>query len=184
MFDFDFLGFVLIIKLKITQLAYTDTYTYTIHHWNQKELHLRLQWQNAQTVNGNVQTVNVSGQNFFVITKKIALIRRTKMMNLVLVSICMRLNSNNGCRLLIVASTRTNSWRTLKEKFLSIFNIFKADRCNEDEFFCGGVCIESEKVCDGKNDCVDFSDEINCPSPPTPPVSHRKSIEVQITWIL
>lgn len=50
----------------------------------------------------------------------------------------------------------------------------EADNCNDDEFFCGGICIESERVCDGTTDCVDHSDELNCPAtstPRAPPVS-------------
>lgn len=50
-----------------------------------------------------------------------------------------------------------------------------ADYCNEDEFYCGGRCIESERVCDGRPDCADYSDEYNCsstPAPTPPPVSH------------
>lgn len=37
-------------------------------------------------------------------------------------------------------------------------------QCNHDEHFCQGRCIESEKVCDGNVDCVDHSDEANCPT--------------------
>ena len=36
-------------------------------------------------------------------------------------------------------------------------------RCSEDEFTCNdGVCIDSSKRCDLVQDCVDFSDELEC----------------------
>ena len=42
-----------------------------------------------------------------------------------------------------------------------------ANQCESDEFYCGGRCIETERVCDGTPDCTDHSDELNCPSSPT-----------------
>lgn len=43
--------------------------------------------------------------------------------------------------------------------------------CEHDEFSCGGRCIESERVCDGIPDCVDYSDEYNCTATTAKPVS-------------
>jgi hypothetical protein len=46
---------------------------------------------------------------------------------------------------------------------------FTADNCRDDEFYCGGQCIERERVCDGRPDCVDYSDELNCTGEPNEP---------------
>ena len=35
--------------------------------------------------------------------------------------------------------------------------------CTDDEFTCdNGLCIPARWICDGDNDCGDFSDEQNC----------------------
>jgi hypothetical protein len=35
--------------------------------------------------------------------------------------------------------------------------------CTAEEFQCeNGLCVQFNWVCDGDNDCKDFSDEINC----------------------
>ena len=35
--------------------------------------------------------------------------------------------------------------------------------CTSDEFQCeNGLCVKSTWRCDGDNDCMDFSDELNC----------------------
>ncbi|EGW04789.1 Sortilin-related receptor [Cricetulus griseus] len=39
-------------------------------------------------------------------------------------------------------------------------------QCRSDEFNCSsGMCIRSSWVCDGDNDCRDWSDEANCTEP-------------------
>ena len=44
--------------------------------------------------------------------------------------------------------------------FKMIFFYLAADNCTEHNFLCGnGVCINNAWVCDGENDCGDFSDE-------------------------
>lgn len=36
-------------------------------------------------------------------------------------------------------------------------------QCRIDEYSCSsGMCIRSSWVCDGDNDCRDWSDEVNC----------------------
>ncbi|KAL4226409.1 hypothetical protein ACF0H5_014392 [Mactra antiquata] len=35
--------------------------------------------------------------------------------------------------------------------------------CTDDQFMCGGHCIELQMKCDGHYDCEDGSDEMNCP---------------------
>ena len=38
-----------------------------------------------------------------------------------------------------------------------------ADMCSSSAFQCKpGICIPNEKRCDGKPDCNDTSDELNC----------------------
>lgn len=60
------------------------------------------------------------------------------------------------------------------EMYVCLYLYFKtinpcAD-CSADEFTCGsGECAKLTDVCDKKQDCSDFSDEINC--------SHGKRIE-------
>jgi len=46
------------------------------------------------------------------------------------------------------------------------FNVSTAGfdmNCTAEEFQCeNGLCVQFNWVCDGDNDCKDFSDEINC----------------------
>ena len=45
---------------------------------------------------------------------------------------------------------------------LSFLKLFTA-RCRADEFTCSdGSCIGASGRCDGRRDCVDYSDEHNC----------------------
>ncbi|XP_030829981.1 uncharacterized protein LOC578975 isoform X2 [Strongylocentrotus purpuratus] len=52
---------------------------------------------------------------------------------------------------------RTGFWIEIK--------VFETDNSTDEcDFMCGdGTCLESDDVCDGENDCSDFSDEDLCP---------------------
>ena len=40
---------------------------------------------------------------------------------------------------------------------------FVISACEADQYKCGsGECIDTAKLCDGYDDCIDVSDEINC----------------------
>ena len=42
-------------------------------------------------------------------------------------------------------------------------HVTQAARCNSDQFMCkDGRCIMQTKFCDGRLDCADNSDEIDC----------------------
>lgn len=50
-------------------------------------------------------------------------------------------------------------------------NLFLSETCTEEEFHCARhqpKCIPSTEVCNGNNDCVDGSDEVNCTSSTCP----------------
>lgn len=71
-------------------------------------------------------------------------------------------------------------WRFFKR----VFWTFIADHCAEDEFICGGRCFELEKRCDGVPDCVDYSDEANCP-PSTERISSEVSFQkATLFWFI
>ena len=40
-----------------------------------------------------------------------------------------------------------------------------ADICKSSEFMCGNLqCVSLDRVCDSKDDCGDYSDELQCDS--------------------
>ena len=45
---------------------------------------------------------------------------------------------------------------------IRIFVILSDNSTDECDFMCGDTCLESDDVCDGENDCSDFSDEDLC----------------------
>lgn len=42
------------------------------------------------------------------------------------------------------------------------FQFYHVKLCNKDGFKCGKQCVPKELVCDGKYDCLDGSDEVDC----------------------
>ena len=60
------------------------------------------------------------------------------------------------------------------EKELVIFA--EGNTCSDNQFRCGsGQCIEKSRKCDFTTDCLDMTDELNCPKGNTTAnvVTHR-----------
>ncbi len=65
--------------------------------------------------------------------------------------------------------------------------------CNGDEYNCNsGSCIPMERLCDGRNDCEDMSDEVNCDgvtwgtmylhaNPPPPSKKNKRLLEINVS---
>lgn len=70
------------------------------------------------------------------------------------------------------AVSNANQIQTLKKKnphrsLSQLNNTFPftgtSQNCTDDQFECrNGLCVQRAWLCDGENDCKDFSDEINC----------------------
>ncbi|CAL1535794.1 unnamed protein product [Lymnaea stagnalis] len=66
------------------------------------------------------------------------------------------------------------------------FNIsFETKTCNSTEKCENGICMRSEWLCNGKNDCGDNTDELNCHGGPTPaPPTTQKPQEADYSgWV-
>ena len=49
------------------------------------------------------------------------------------------------------------------EYLFILYNLDIYQECSDEEFRCDNdMCISTDSVCDGRNDCVDHSDEKNC----------------------
>lgn len=58
--------------------------------------------------------------------------------------------------ILLIVTKKKNAKKVFK-------NFIVSPRCKNDEFRCStNLCISKNKICDGKNDCGDSSDEIDC----------------------
>ena len=77
-------------------------------------------------------------------------------------------------RLLIKATSKNKEFGT----FLLSYNLVEQGLCTADQFFCTSrQCVSQADVCDGKRDCLDGSDELNCPE-------KKNSKALYIVWIL
>ena len=61
-----------------------------------------------------------------------------------------------------------HTMKTELSRFCPIFYFFYTDAtstCTATQFSCGNnICISRSQVCNGRNDCADRRDELNCPS--------------------